>query len=88
MMVLFGQSSGVVPPFSASVFAQKGSLFFTRPTLFHYVADRAQPGRAREESWARSATATEAPIGATFPLAAATGDAPRARGSPRPAKCC
>jgi len=40
MMALFGQSSGVVPPFSPSLLA-KGSLFLTRPTLFHYAADRA-----------------------------------------------
>jgi NADPH2:quinone reductase len=41
MLVLYGQSSGVVPPFNAGLLAQKGSLFLTRPTLFHYVADRA-----------------------------------------------
>lgn len=40
-MVLFGQSSGPVPPFDPSVLNAKGSLFLTRPTLFHYVADRA-----------------------------------------------
>ena len=40
MMVLFGQSSGVVAPVSPSVLAAKGSLFLTRPSLFHYVADR------------------------------------------------
>ncbi len=40
MLVLFGQSSGVVPPFSPALLAQKGSLFLTRPTLVHYAADR------------------------------------------------
>ncbi len=40
MLVLFGQSSGVVPPFNPALLAQKGSLFLTRPTLVHYVADR------------------------------------------------
>jgi NADPH2:quinone reductase len=40
MLVLFGQSSGVVPPLNPGLLAQKGSLFLTRPTLFHYVADR------------------------------------------------
>ncbi|HEY0714281.1 MAG TPA: zinc-binding dehydrogenase, partial [Polyangia bacterium] len=39
-MVLFGQSSGPVPAFEPSLFA-KASLFFTRPTLFHYTATRA-----------------------------------------------
>jgi len=38
MLALFGQSSGVVAPVNPSVLAQKGSLFLTRPTLFHYVA--------------------------------------------------
>lgn len=40
MMVVFGQSSGVVAPLSPSILAAKGSLFLTRPTLFHYIADR------------------------------------------------
>ncbi len=37
MMVLFGQSSGAVPPFDPSVLNAKGSLFLTRPTLAHHV---------------------------------------------------
>lgn len=41
MLVLFGQSSGVVPPISPSLLASKGSLFLTRPTLNHYTADAA-----------------------------------------------
>jgi NADPH:quinone reductase len=40
MLVSFGQSSGAVPPVDPLVFSQKGSLFFTRPTLNHYIADR------------------------------------------------
>ena len=40
MFVSFGQSSVVVPPFSVSLLQQKGSLFVTRPVLFHYIADR------------------------------------------------
>ncbi len=40
MLVLFGQSSGKVPPFDASVLAAKGSLYLTRPSLGHYVAER------------------------------------------------
>ena len=42
MMVLFGQSSGPVEPFDPQVLAQKGSLFLTRPTLAHYIANRAE----------------------------------------------
>ena len=38
MMVLFGGSSGAVPPFDVMQLAQKGSLYVTRPTLFQYIA--------------------------------------------------
>lgn len=41
-LVLFGQSSGPVPPFDAGKLAAKGSLFLTRPTLIHYTSDRAE----------------------------------------------
>jgi NADPH2:quinone reductase len=40
MMVLFGQSSGLVEPLSPSVLQAKGSLFLTRPTLGSYVLTR------------------------------------------------
>ena len=40
MMVLFGGSSGPVPPFDPLILAAKGSLFLTRPTLVQYTASR------------------------------------------------
>jgi NADPH2:quinone reductase len=40
MMVLFGASSGQVPPFAIQRLNAGGSLFLTRPTLGHYVASR------------------------------------------------
>jgi NADPH2:quinone reductase len=40
MMVSFGNASGAVPPFNPLLLSQKGSLFFTRPTLGHYSAKR------------------------------------------------
>ena len=40
MLVLFGQSSGPVPPFDPQLLNRKGSLFLTRPTLVNYVASR------------------------------------------------
>lgn len=40
MMVLFGQSSGAVPPMNLQILNLKGSLFVTRPTLGHYTATR------------------------------------------------
>jgi len=40
MMVLYGGSSGAVPPFDPIVLTQKGSLFLTRPSLGNYIATR------------------------------------------------
>ena len=40
LMVLFGQSSGSVPPLDLGILAAKGSLYVTRPTLFVYTAKR------------------------------------------------
>jgi NADPH2:quinone reductase len=42
MMVSFGNASGPVPAFEPAILAQKGSLFFTRPTLGHYTSTRAE----------------------------------------------
>lgn len=47
MMVLYGGSSGPVPPFDPITLTQKGSLFLTRPSLQHYIT-------AREELVARA----------------------------------
>lgn len=40
MMVLFGQSSGPVPPMEPGMLNTKGSLYLTRPGLAHYTATR------------------------------------------------
>lgn len=40
MMVSFGQTSGLIPPFDLSILATKGSLFLTRPKLMNYTAKR------------------------------------------------
>jgi NADPH2:quinone reductase len=40
MLVLYGQSSGPVGSLDPQILNQKGSLFLTRPSLFHYVATR------------------------------------------------
>jgi NADPH2:quinone reductase len=42
MLVLYGQSSGPVPPLDPGELAKRGSLFLTRPTLAHYTLDRAE----------------------------------------------
>ncbi|MEV3982261.1 quinone oxidoreductase [Nonomuraea sp. NPDC049758] len=40
LMALYGAASGPVPPFDPQVLNRAGSLFLTRPTLVHYVAER------------------------------------------------
>jgi len=42
LLALFGGSSGPVPPFDLIQLSGKGSLFISRPTLWHYVATRAE----------------------------------------------
>lgn len=37
--VSFGNASGPIPPVDGAMLSQKGSLFFTRPTLMTYTAD-------------------------------------------------
>jgi len=49
LMVSFGNASGPVDPVPPGILAQKGSLFLTRPTLFHYIADRAELEMAARE---------------------------------------
>ncbi len=49
MMVSYGNASGPVPPIAPLELARRGSLFLTRPTLFHYVARRAELERGARE---------------------------------------
>jgi NADPH2:quinone reductase len=49
LMVVFGNASGPVPPLDVGVLAKKGSLFLTRPTVFSYVASRADLEEAAAE---------------------------------------
>lgn len=71
-MVLYGQASGPVAPFDAGILNTKGSLFLTRPSLFHYTADRASlETRAGEVlSWIASGKLTIR-MEYAFPLAQA-----------------
>src|SRR5205823_935505 len=41
-MVLFGQSSGPIAAFDPQTLSHGGSLYLTRPSLFHYIASRAE----------------------------------------------
>lgn len=40
LMVSFGNASGPVPPFEPALLSQRGSLYFTRPTLTAHIAKR------------------------------------------------
>jgi NADPH2:quinone reductase len=78
MMVLYGQSSGRVPPFDPQTLNGKGSLFLTRPSLYHYVRTREDLLARADDvlSWVKRGE-LEVRIGATFALARAA-DAHRA----------
>ncbi len=69
-MVLCGQSSGAVAPFDPQILNARGSLFLTRPSLGHYVADRAELLQRSEElfGWI-AAGELNVRIDQTFPLA-------------------
>lgn len=49
LMVSFGNASGPVEPLAPNLLAQKGSLFLTRPTLFHYIATRRELEQSASE---------------------------------------
>jgi NADPH2:quinone reductase len=71
-LVLFGQSSGPVPPFDPQILNRKGSLFLTRPTLAHYTATREELLWRSGElfDWIKNGE-LRVRIDRTFPLAAA-----------------
>jgi NADPH2:quinone reductase len=52
LMVSYGNSSGPVPPFAPLELSRRGSLYLTRPTLFDYIATRAELEAAARELFA------------------------------------
>jgi NADPH2:quinone reductase len=83
LCALFGQSSGPVEPFDLRRLNDLGSLFVTRPSLAHYVAERPElEARAGAVLGAVAAGELEVRIGARFPLERAA-DAHRALESRR-----
>jgi NADPH:quinone reductase len=68
-LVLFGQSSGPVPPLDPQILNAKGSLFLTRPSLGDYVSTREElVSRASELfDWVGTGS-LQVHIGATYPL--------------------
>ncbi len=72
MMVFYGNASGPAPPVDPLALSRKGSLFLTRPTLGHYVADRASlEARASEVLEDAAAGRLKVRIDRTYPLAQA-----------------
>lgn len=71
-LVLFGQSSGPVPPFDPGKLAAKGSLFLTRPSLPHYTLERSELLQRANDVFNWTATGRlKVKIDKTFPLAEA-----------------
>jgi NADPH2:quinone reductase len=72
MMVLYGQSSGAVPPVDLQILSARGSLFTTRPKLGDYTATRAELlARAGAVLGAVQRGELDVAVGATFTLAEA-----------------
>ena len=70
MLVVFGNSSGPVPPVEPQKLAAAGSVFFTRPTLANYISTRAElETRSRELFDAMLGGKLHVRVGATYPLA-------------------
>jgi NADPH2:quinone reductase len=69
LMVTYGNASGPVPPMAPLELSKRGSLFLTRPTLFHYIPTRATLVRAASEMFelvARSVINVH--VGQVYPL--------------------
>jgi NADPH2:quinone reductase len=69
LMVSYGNASGPAPAIQPLELAKRGSLFLTRPTLFHYIASRGELVRAARELFeviGRGAVRIE--IGQTYAL--------------------
>jgi NADPH2:quinone reductase len=69
LMVSFGQSSGLVEPFSINILTGKGSLYVTRPTLAHYASTTEKlRAMAKELFDVVASGAVKIEIGQTYPL--------------------
>ncbi len=70
MMVTYGNASGPPPAVNPLELSKRGSLFLTRPTLFHYIARREDLlATARELFAAVKSKAVRVRIGQTYRLA-------------------
>jgi NADPH2:quinone reductase len=70
MMVSFGNASGAVPPFEPGILSAKGSLYLSRPTLFHYIRTREELQQTADDLFAViSSGAVKIAINQRFKLA-------------------
>ncbi|HLS91198.1 MAG TPA: quinone oxidoreductase [Limnochordia bacterium] len=71
-LVLFGQSSGPVPPVDLQILNSYGSLYVTRPSLAHYILDREELLQRTNDlfTWIKEKR-LDVRIDSTFPLAQA-----------------
>ena len=69
LMVSYGNASGAVPPIEPLALSRAGSLFLTRPTLYHYIATRDARIAAADRLFAMIGAGTlPTDIGQSFPL--------------------
>ncbi|HKU17388.1 MAG TPA: quinone oxidoreductase [Steroidobacteraceae bacterium] len=69
LMVSYGNASGPAPAMAPLELSKRGSLFLTRPTLFHYIPTRASLIRAASEMFDLVAKSViSVPIGQVYPL--------------------
>jgi NADPH2:quinone reductase len=69
LMVGFGNASGAPDPMPPNLLAQKGSLFLTRPTLYHYTSTRAELETAASELFQQvQAGAVRIEVNQRYPL--------------------
>jgi NADPH2:quinone reductase len=69
MMVSYGNASGPPPAISPLELSKRGSLYLTRPTLFHFISTRPALARAAQELFDLMGRGViKVQIGQTYPL--------------------
>jgi len=68
LFVSFGNASGPVAPFNTGLLAQKGSLYFTRPTLQTYIASREDLEKSARALFSAVKQGVKIRVGQTFKL--------------------